>query len=128
MKLELRSLHNDLLELEIEGVRPQLTICEILIDGTYHPWHTTWENIKINNFLETFDIVKNKIINYYKAETASFKQPSGVVARLPGIGKLITDDEEWELLNCKVVDTKLESIPYLELAFDGVKYKNRKIS
>jgi len=139
MKLELRSLNNDLLELEVVDVRPKITIGEIVIDGRYYPktiklisllyiWNAVWENIKIEQFLETNETVKNKVISFYKAETESSKDSQGIVQRRPGTAKLITDDEEWELFNCNIVDTRLEPNLWIELAYDGAKYKNRKIS
>jgi hypothetical protein len=128
MKLELRSLQNVLLELEIEDIRPRINIGEILIDGRYYPWHGVWENLKIKEFLETNETVKNKVISFYKAETESSRDSQGIVKRMPGTAKLITDDECWELKNCKIVDTRLEPNLWIELAFDGASYKNKKTS
>jgi hypothetical protein len=70
----------------------------------------------------------NKVISFYKAETESSKDSQGIVQRRPGTAKLITESDEWELKNCKVVDTRLEPNLWIELAYDGAKYKNRKFS
>ncbi len=130
MKLELYSCKNDSLELEIPNlVRPNLDICEIFFDGEYHPWFCNWQNITFDEFVEDFEAVKNKIVEYYKAEKASCMVRSidgEVLQRKPGYARLTSSVEEFELYDVKVIqcgiDDNAKTIK-LVLSHDGCKYK-----
>jgi hypothetical protein len=129
MILKLYSIANDLLELPLSTFpRPNIKIVEIYFDNNWHPWHGVWEPLKITDFKEDFETVKNKIIEYYKAETLNCAI-EGAVRRLPGYAMLLvpTYGEEWRLNNCKIsdcnIDEKNKSVT-IELSFDGVDYKN----
>ena len=119
MKLKLYSALNDLLELDIVNVRPNLQPGEIFFEGEYHPWHASWEPLHINAFHEDYHAVKNKIIDFYKKETSNLEKKSGHA-------ELITDyNEVWTLNNCKVYDCKSDDIKMhidLILFFNEVMY------
>ena len=119
-------MKNDLLELSIESVRPNLKIAEIFFEDAWHPWHVQWLNLEINKFLEDFEIVKNKLIQYYKDEKASCTLENGATIRKPGRAVLETAEEEWRFDNCKIVDCQINEENKkvgLSLWFDGVSYK-----
>jgi len=128
MLLKLYSMKGDLLELSTDNVRPHVKIVEIFVDGAYHPWHPTWEPLRIEKFNEDFDTVVNKVVEYYKAEKAScMLEHGGAIIRRPGHAVLLTDfGEEWSLSNCKVskfdVDENNKSV-VMELSFDAVDYE-----
>ena len=107
-------------------VRPNVKIVELFFDGSWHPWHGTWESLKVTEFKEEFEIVKDKIIEYYKAEKLSCTLENGATIRKPGYAILLTDyGEEWLLCNCKIsecdIDEKTRNIT-LEFSFDEVAY------
>lgn len=127
MLLKLYSIKDDLLELAAESVRPNIKIAEIFYDGEWHPWHGTWEPLKITKFDEDFKVVRDKLIQYYKSEKSSCSLENGATIRKPGHALLLTDyGEEWRLGNCKIsecnIDENNESV-ILELSFDEVSYK-----
>jgi hypothetical protein len=128
MKLELHSHKNDILELELaECVRPEIRICEILTDKGLEPWHATWKTLEIKKFTDDFDVVKTKIVDYYKAEWKSSQVDDGVCQRKPGFARLVSPEEEWTLFNCKVSEYSENSDKKelgFELFFDSVQYKN----
>ncbi len=133
MNLKLYSIKNDLLELSIEPVRPNIKIVEIHLEDGWHPWHCEWQKLKISNFDEDFETVKNKIIEYYKAETASCTLDCGAVTRKPGMAKLTADyeecTEEWQLENCKIVDCDIDDDNKkisIELWYDGARYEQHE--
>jgi hypothetical protein len=131
MKLEIHSMKDDLLEFELEDVkeyRPQLYIGGLDVNGDWQPWHATWKSLKLNKFIEEFEIIKDKILKFYTAEGQRNPQ-TGNTSRSPGWGKLTSDNEQWliqnlKILNCEINDTD-KSIN-LELMFDSVSYKNYK--
>jgi len=127
MDLKLYSMKNDLLELIITPVRPNIKIAEIFFEEAWHPWHAAWEILQIKEFKEDFETVQNKIIEYYKAEKASCTLESGATLRKPGRAALTTSDEEWRLENCKITDCQIDEEKktiVLDLWFDGVCYKS----
>jgi hypothetical protein len=134
MKLELHSVKDDVFEVETGWKRPMLKICEIYFDGAYHPWHWNWENLVIDDFVEDFEIVKEKIVDYYKAENLSCRLPredciddTPVYQRRPGWARLSATGEEWELRNCKIVGCDIDNENKkirLELKFDEAGYKS----
>jgi hypothetical protein len=127
MRLKLYSIKNDLLELEIHPVRPNIIIAEIYFDGAWHPWHPQWQPLEIKGFHEDFDTVNNKLIEYYKAEKNSCTVEGGAVTRLPGRAELTTNEEEWKLNHCKIVDCQIDDehkTIVLKLGYDEVCYKN----
>ena len=126
MNLKLYSMKNDLLELSINPTRPELKIAEIFFDGAYHPWHVEWQKLEIKDFHADFETVKNKIIEYYKAEKESCTLENGATVRKPGRAELVTAEEEWQLQNCKIVDCNIDEdnkAIKLGLLYDGVCYK-----
>lgn len=125
-------MKNDVLELETEYIkeftRPQLYIGGLEINDDWQPWHASWQPLKFNKFTEEFEIVKEKIVNFYGTEGQRNPQ-TGCTARSAGWGELTTTDEQWLLQNLKIINCKIndndKSIS-LELMFDGVSYKNFK--
>lgn len=129
MLLQLYSIASDLLELPLSTYpRPNIKIVELYFDGSWHPWHGLWDRLKITDFSEDFETVRNKIVEYYKAETANCAI-EGATRRLPGYALLLEPKygEKWRLNNCVIsdcsIDEKNKSVT-IELAFDGVHYKN----
>ena len=131
MRLEIRSMKDDLLDLEIENLkehRPQLYIGGLEINDDWEPWHASWKMLKINKFNEEFETVKEKILAFYAIEGQRNPQ-TGSTARTPGWGKLSIENEEWllqnlKILNCKVSDNDKSIV--LDVMFDGVVYKSTK--
>lgn len=126
MNLKLYSMKNDLLELSIEPVRPEIKIAEIFFEDLWHPWHCDWQKLIIKDFHADFETVKNKIIQYYKDEKTSCTLENGATIRKPGRAELSTTEEEWLLQNCKIVDCQIdEENKKIELGlwYDGVSYK-----
>lgn len=136
MKLEIRSMKDDALELEIENLkehRPQLYIGGLEINDNWEPWHAAWQTLKISKFTEEFEAVKEKIVNFYAIEGQRNPQ-TGSTARTAGWGKILAQYEsgqyeEWLLQNLKIMNCKIndsEKSIVLDLMFDGVMYKNMK--
>jgi len=127
MELKLYSIKNDVLELSIKPVRPNITIGEIFFDDAWHPWHAHWEMLEIKEFDEEFEIVRDKIIQYYKDEKASCTLENGATLRKPGRATLTTCHEEWGLGNCKITQCEInepDKTVKLGLVFDEVQYKS----
>ncbi len=127
MNLKLYSMNNDLLELSIEPVRPEVKIAEIFFDDAWHPWHPHWQALEINEFKTDFETVQAKIIQYYKDEKASCTLDNGATVRRPGRAELTTADEEWKLGNCKIVDFQVDEEKKkikLSLSYDEVSYRS----
>ena len=131
MKLEIHSMKDDLLELEIEDTKeykPQLYIGGLEINGDLEPWHAAWQTLHISKFTEEFEVVKEKIVNFYAIEGQRNLQ-TGSTARTPGWGKLSLEHEEWLLQNLKIMNCKIndaEKSILLDVVFDGVSYRNLK--
>lgn len=131
MKLEIHSMKDDVLELEIETVkeyRPQLYIGGLEINDDWEPWHAAWQTLKITKFTEEFEAAKEKIVNFYAVEGQRNPQ-TGSTARTPGWGKMSIEHEEWLLQNLKIMNCKIndnEKSIVLDLMFDGVSYKSTK--
>lgn len=124
MKLEIHSMKDDALYLDIEVVRPKLYIGGLEVNDDWQPWHATWQSLKINKFNEEFETVKDKIITFYKMEGTRNPQ-SGCTTRSAGWGKISNEGEQWllqnlKILHCKIVD--MDQSIELELIFDGAKY------
>lgn len=128
-RLKIYSGHGDLLELNTKTpARPTIRICEICVDGHMEPWHPQWENLPITDFVEDYQTVKDKVIEFYKSETKS-SQDGPVVKRIPGEAEIYSEfdncNETWNLRNCRVVGCDFldgEEKVVLELAFDGANY------
>jgi len=127
MKLKLQSAHDDILELEIGNITPQLNMGEISVGGDSMIWHACWSNMIIKEFKEDLETVKKKVIDFYNAESKNSKKGE-VFVRKPGKAELSTEYEKFELLKCKPMNFKVLSngSAYLELNFDGCKYFNFK--
>jgi hypothetical protein len=114
------------LELSIKPVKPNLTIGEIYFDDAWHPWHTQWELLEIKEFNQEFEVVRDRIIQFYKDEKASCTLESGVTLRKPGRATMTSSDEEWGLGNCKITQCEInepDKTVKLGLVFDEVQYK-----
>lgn len=119
-------MKNDLLELSIEPIVPQIKIAEIYFEDAWHPWHVEWQKLIIKDFHADFETVKSKIIQFYKDEKASCTLENGATIRKPGYAELTTEEEEWRLGHCKIVDCQIdEENKKIELAlwYDEVSYK-----
>jgi hypothetical protein len=131
MKLEIHSMKDDILELEIENIKehkPQLYIGGLEVNDGWEPWHAAWQTLKISKFTEEFEAVKEKIINFYAVEGQRNFQ-TGSTTRTPGWGKLFIEHEEWIMQNLKIMNCKIrddDKSIVLDLAFDGVNYKSKK--
>lgn len=129
MKLKLYSHKFDLLELEIGPVRPSISFCEILVDGAWYTWYSKWDELVIKDFHESPEVVKNKIVEFYKADRANSKvetnDGSDCHKWIPGHAQLIDNVETWTLKNCKIVNCNLTKEPIsITLCFDGANYIN----
>lgn len=116
-------MKNDLLELEIHEVKPEIHFAEIFFDGCWHPWHSSLQLLEIKHFYEDFEIVKNKLIEYYKAETADWRTAPIIRG---GKAELTTNEGEFNLENCKIVDCDIDEDTItinLKLSYDGISYK-----
>lgn len=126
MKLEIHSMKDDVLLLDIEAPRPKLYVGGLEINDDWQPWHATWESIKLKKFNEEFEEAKLKITKFY-ADEGTRNPQSGCTTRSAGWGKISSDDEQWlfqnlKILSCKINDTD-KSIE-MEIIFDGVIYKD----
>lgn len=128
MKFELLTQWGDVLELELASYnRPSVNVCEVEFDGCKHLWFSVWQDVVVDSFAEDFDIVKDKIITFYKAECLSSKIGTPEPCRKPLLARFYCPQEKWELDNCKIADCvfdeELKRVT-LVLKFDGCKYKN----
>jgi len=136
MRLEIRSMKDDVLELEIENIKeqlPQLYIGGLEVNDNWEPWHAAWQTLKISKFTEEFEAVKEKIVNFYAVEGQRNPQTGGT-SRTPGWGRLFAKynegvSEEWLLQNLKIMNCKIndgEKSIVLDIMFDGVNYKSTR--
>lgn len=125
MKLEIHSMKNDVLILEIEAARPKLYVGGLEINGDWTPWHATWQTLKLK-INEDYEDAKLKISSFYTEEGKRNPQ-TGCTTRSAGWGKISSDEGQWTLQNLKILHCKIEDVDKsieMELIFDGVNYKD----
>lgn len=128
MKLELLALNGCKLELTVDPIRPNLRIGQFEVDGEYKPWGGQWTNCIFKLFEEPYEVVKARIKKFYEEENLSDKVNDYSI-RKPGTARIYSEDEEWSLVNARVINCKCDDynkMVELEIAFTGAKYKKNE--